>query len=755
MPGIPNPGMQAQAPQAPQQQGAPEGYQAPSPSSYESEDKPIVRALSRALQRANLAEDLDEDQLMEMGDWAKRGFDLDKGSRSEWEMDYQKSLEQAMQVVKHRTFPWRNSSNIKFPILSIAAMQFSARAYPTLIPSDRQVVKRKVMGYDADGQKARKGEMLSFFMSWQIMEYMECWEEDMDKLLIMLPIVGTVFKKVWWDFERECPKSELVSAYDLVVNYWAKDIASAERKTHVRHFTKREVMEKINAGLFLDVLDKLGDPSATNLQTRDEITKLNAPTAEGEDTPYAFGEMHTFYDVDGDDYPEPVIITFDIDSGLVLRVAARYEADDVKTTADGKLLRIDPSEHFVQFGMFPNPAGGCYSVGFGTVLGPLNESVDTVINQLIDSGTLANLQGGWMSKGLKVKQGDYHFQPGEWKAVNGVVDDLRKGILPHQYKEPSSVLFQLLGMLIHTSRELASVSDTMTGKMPGQNTPAYTTREVTEQGMKVFTACYKRVFNGMTQEFRRLYRLNRIHMEEGEVMRILDTPDAAGLFDIEIDDVVPAADPGAMSSASKSQKAQQFAQLLQLGAINRQAGLKKILEYEEIPLTPELIAPPEPPPPDPKVEMEKQKLQAEMQMKQQDAQMKQQEHQMEMQKMQMELQIKQQELEIEKQMMQMKLQFEQAKLKLEMHKLGIQMQGEQQKAQMDMAHRQQDMALSQREHDMFIEQSETSHVQTMEQGDADHSAKMKQTQEKEKLAATKQNRVGGVATKPDNRGDSK
>ena len=729
MPGSPNPGMQTQAPQGPQpyQQPAQPGQQPiqqPSPSAYDEQNKPIVRALSRALQKANLAEDLDEDELNELGDWAKRGYDSDKGSRSEWEQDYQKWLEQAMQVAKTKNFPWVNASNVKFPILSIAAMQFSARAYPTLVPSDRQVFKRKVVGYDADGQKARKGEMLSYFMSWQIMEYMKGWEEDMDRLLIMLPIVGTVFKKIWWDFERECPKSELVSAYDLVVNYWAKDICSAERKTQVRRFTKRQIMEKINAGLFLDVLDKLGEPSGEELPTRDEISKLNAPSEDREDTPYAFGEMHCFYDVDGDEYPEPVIITFDLVSGLVLRVAARYEADDVKTTADGKLLRIDPSEHFVQYGMFPNPTGGCCSVGFGTVLGPLNDSVGTIINQLIDSGTLANMQGGWMSKGLKIKQGDTSFRPGQWQQVNGVMDDLRKGVLPHQYKEPSNVLFQLLGMLVHTSRELASVSDTMTGKMPGQNTPAYTTREVTEQGMKVFTACYKRVFSGMTQEFRRLYKLNRIHMEEGEVMRILDTPDAVGLFDIEIDDVVPAADPAAMSAASKSQKAQQFMQLLQQGAINRKAGLMKVLEYEEVPLTPELLAPLEPPPPDPKVEMEKQKFQSELQMKEK-------EHQFKLEEMQTKLQMERDQLAIEKEKMQMELQ-------LEREKLGI----EQQKNQMELQKAQTDLQLSQQQADQKSLMMQKEHNLGLEHMKESHKAEMQMTQEKVNAKKKKKRSVG-------------
>lgn len=705
-----------------------------SPSSYDPNTSPVTAALTKALHKANLANDMDDEELVKLGEWCKRGYEADKNSRGEWEDEYDKSLKQAMQVAESKNFPWPKASNVKFPILSIAAMQFSARAYPTLIPSDGQVVKHRVLGNDMEGQKARKAEQLSLFMSWQIMCQMDRWEEQMDKLLIMLPITGTVFKRVWWDLERNVPRSELITAYDLVVNYWAKSLKQAERKTHLRYFSAREVQEKINAGLFCDILDDLGNPNTAGLKIKDDVSKLSAPTSVGEDTPYLIGDMHTFYDVDGDDYPEPVIVTFHIGTGKVLRVAARYEADDIKVNEEGKLLRIEPCEHFIKYGMFPNPTGGFYDVGFGTVLGPLNEAVDTLINQLIDSGTLANMQGGWMSKSLRTKQGDQHFRPGEWKQVNATLDDLKKGILPHQYKEPSMVLFQLLGMLTTTSRELASVSELMTGKMPGQNTPAYTTRESAEQGMKVFTACYKRVFNAMAEEFKLLYYLDRIYMEPSEVVRILDAPDAGQIFETDIDDVVPAADPQAMSAAAKAQKAQQFQQLIQMGAINRKAGLRKIMEYEEIPLTPDLLAPMEPPPPDPKMQMEQQKLQAEMQMMQQ-------EHQFKMQEMQMELQIKRQELEIEKQKAQLEMQIEQARLQVEMQKLGLKVKAAQQDAQIKAVQGQQQLQLSQVEHDQAVEQAEVSHGMEMEHGQAAHAAKMKQAKEAQKNAA---NRPGGA-----------
>ena len=287
-------------PQQPAQPPQPAPQAAPRDQDYSK--SPVVAALTKALHKANLADDMDEEELTALGEWAKRGYDADKNSRGEWEQAYDKSLNQAMQVAETKNFPWPRASNVKFPILSIAAMQFSARAYPTLVPSDGQVVKQRVIGNDMEGQKARTAEQLGLFMSWQIMCQMERWEEQMDKLLIMLPISGTVFKKIWWDLERNRPKVELVTAYDLVVNFWAKDLKSAERKTQLRQFSKREIQEKINAGIFCDVLEEMGGPNVADLKTRDDVTKLNAPTSTGDDTPYLIGEMHTFYDVDGDDY---------------------------------------------------------------------------------------------------------------------------------------------------------------------------------------------------------------------------------------------------------------------------------------------------------------------------------------------------------------------------------------------------------------------------------------------------------------------
>jgi len=376
-------------------------------------------------------------------------------------------------------------------------------------------------------------------------------------------------------------------------------------------------------------------------------------------------------------------------------------------------------EYFTKFPFIPNPDGGFYDIGFGLLLGPINESVNTIINQLIDSGHMASLGGGWISKGLRIKQGNHKFSPNEWKQVDATLDDIKKGIFPLPVREPSNVLFQLLGSLIQSSKELASVAEIFTGKMPGQNTPAYTTRETVEQGMKVFTAIYKRVYRALALEFKKLYRLNQIYMEPQVSVSVLDTPTGAQDFQGPADDIVPAADPSAASMTDKMAKAQGLGQLVQLG-LDRMAVVKRILEAMEIPNTEELM-PKQPAQPPPEV----QKAQMEMQMKQQEmqqqSQMKQQEHQLKMQEMQAKLEATMKELDLKMQHMQMELQLKANEMDMKLRQIQTQSVVDQQVNQQQM-----------------IQQGQ-AHQQKLEQGTAQHQQKMKQARETLTLKKGKSN----------------
>jgi chaperonin GroES len=584
----------------------------------------VNQKLVKYIDETNIAETLDEKELVTMGSDCSRGYKTDLDSRKAWEELLEKWTKLALQVAEKKSYPWREASNVKFPLLATAAMQFAARAYPSLVPSNGQVVKCKTYGFDRDGQKAERAERISRYMSYQLMEQMEEWEEDMDKLLLTLPIAGTVFKKTYFDSSKQRNKSCLVMPKNLVVNYWTKSIEDAERLTEIIPMTKRKLKEQQMLGLFLDV--ELGTPKGDSSRKEDTTHEMIEPELD-DTTPYTLLEQHTFLDLDKDGYAEPYIVTFEEETHKVLRIVARYTNEGLKVDEKGNLILIEPVQYYTKFGFVPNPDGGFYDIGFGRLLGPLNESVDTIINQLIDSGTLSNLQSGFLGKGLRIKVGEVRFAPGEWKTVNATGDDLKKQIFPMPVREPSAVLMNLLQYMITSGKELASVADIFVGKMPGQNTPATTTMASIEQGMKVFTAVYKRIYRSMTKEFRKLYLLNRQYANPEEYLDFLDEPITQNDFEGSENDISPAADPNASSSQEKQAKVQALGQLLQLQTINPMEFTKRYLEAFEVPAPEQLIAQPQqqqgPSPEEQQAMMEQEAAQQKMRMEEAKMQMRQ------------------------------------------------------------------------------------------------------------------------------------
>jgi chaperonin GroES len=357
----------------------PQQAEVPEPSDYmegpQETEEPKYR---KHIEAVNIAKDLDDDKLSEIGDEAKRGFDVDRQSRKEWEDDVKEWTKLAIQTREQKSYPWPKASNVKYPLLSTAAMQFAARAYPSLVPSDGKVVKAQVVGKDPTGQKQDKAQRVSTYMSYQLMREMYCWEEDMDKLLIMLPVVGTIFKKTYFDKLEDKPASTLVMPLNLVVNYWTKSLRETERISEIIEMSPRILKERQNADIFLDI----------DLENSTEVMRTgNAPPLD-DTTPFNLVEQHTYLDLDDDGYKEPYIVTFQMETGRVLRIVARYDETCIKTKSDGSLIRIEPIQYYTKFSFIPNPEGGFYDIGFGLLLSPLNESVNTLINQLIDSGTI-------------------------------------------------------------------------------------------------------------------------------------------------------------------------------------------------------------------------------------------------------------------------------------------------------------------------------------------------------------------------------
>lgn len=592
------------------------------------------KPLAAMLESINIAESLDEAQLLKIGRDAFAGYDLDEQSRMDWVKHVDEWTKLAKQTVEPKTYPWVGAANVKYPLLSTAAMQFAARAYPSLVPSNGKIVHAKPLGKDPDGAKTEIAEAVSTFMSVQLMQDMYGWEEDMDKLLIMLPILGTMFKKTYWDSLNEENCSHLVMPKNLVVNHWARNLCDAERISEIIEMSPRKLKERQQSGLWLDL--DLGRAPQPLLNTV-------GPSVVDDTTPYTFIEQHTFLDLDDDGYKEPYIVTFHKESKKVVRIVARFDETTIKQGPDGKIHKIDPIQYYTKFGFIPNPDGGFYDIGFGVLLGPINESVNTLINQLLDSGHLSTLQSGFIGKGLRIRMGDNRFTPGEWKAVNSTGTDLKQQIVPLPTKEPSNVLFQLMGSLITSGKELASVAEIFVGKMPGQNTPATTTMATIEQGMKVFTAVYKRLYRSLTEEFLKIARLNYLYLNPNTEVQDLGIMINPMDFNPEAHKIYPGADPTAVSQTEKLLKAQGLMELLPTGVLDPVKVVQRILDAQEQPNWQDLLNPQVAqtgqiqPPPDPKM--------LEMQMK----------SQMEGQKIQLQSQAQQHKMQLEERSKQVQL----------------------------------------------------------------------------------------------------
>ena len=538
--------------------------------------------IEELLRSPNIAEDMDSEELSSLGFRLMDEINLDLTSRLDWEERNERASKLALQVVEKKTFPWPGASNVKFPLITIAAMQYHSRAYPALI-SNNEVVKCKVYGKDDDGEMHKRADRISRHMTYQVMEEDEGWEENTDKTLLVQAIAGTAIKKSYFDPVRGHNVSELVLPNDFVVNYYTKSIAESPRVSHRILLSSNDLHERQVRGVFLKVEDEV-QPSLPNVsmltQAKEDAQGVRQQSGDP-DTPYEFFETHFWHDFDEDGYKEPYIAYIRRDTGKIYRIVARYFEDSIEYH-NGEIIRIKPEQYFTKYGFVPSPDGGFYDLGFGVLLGPTNDSVNTIVNQLIDAGTMSVTGGGFLGRGVKIKGGDYTFKPHEWKRVDSTGDDLRANIFPLPIREPNGVSFQLLQLLINYGERIAGATDMMTGVSPGQNTPAETSRNVVEQGMKVFNGIYKRTWRAMKEEFQKLYRLNQLYLPSepvefeynNEVQFVL--PDD---YSMDMKLVKPAADPNVVSDSQRQMQAQAVLQLAQSsGGFNMYEVQKRYLD---------------------------------------------------------------------------------------------------------------------------------------------------------------------------------
>lgn len=558
----------------------------------------------------NLVDEVPQDLLAALGTKCKQEYDLDVTSRAKWVEDSKKAMDLAMQVAETKQYPWPRASNVIYPLMTTASVQFAARAYPAII-AGQNVVKGVVVGSDKGipliqngqfvpdpqtgqiawqvppGAKRVRANKIGEHMSYQLLFEQPEWEPETDKLLHLLPIIGCAFRKTYHDPSKGRNVSILVPAINVVIQYFAKSLETAPRITEEVYLYPLEIEESERAGIFRPI----------NYTIPSDNPRANM---NDDDAPQIFLEQHRYVDFDEDGYAEPYVVTVHKETQQIVRIVARYDDECIKLGPDEVIRKIDPIQYYTKYDFLPNPDGGIYGVGFGQLLRPINEAANTTLNMLIDAGHLANTGGGFIGKGLSMHSGTLRFVPGEYKAVNVAGATIKENVVPLEFPGPSATLFQLLGTLIEAGKDIASVKDVLTGEQKDANIPATTTLALIEQGLKVFTAIYKRIYRSLKSELDKLYRLNRIHLDDvtgyqvGDEWRIVGREDYAKGGGVQ-----PISDPTMVSDMQKLGRAQFLLGFAMDPMFNGMEIRKRVLDAAMIERPDDLLN--LNPPPDPKL----------------------------------------------------------------------------------------------------------------------------------------------------------
>ncbi len=548
----------------------------------------------------NLAEFLGEDYLGEISSDLRASYEDDMESRSEWEETYTKGLDQLGVKYEERSQPFEGASGVTHPLISESVTQFQAQAYKELLPAVGPV-QTQVLGMQ-DAAREEQASRVKDFMNYQIMEVMEEFDPDMDQLLFYLPLSGSCFKKIYFDEAKQRAVSKFVPAQDLVVSYAASDLHTAARVTHVLRMDANELRKMQIAGFYRDVEVSKYDEEED--EVRQKINSIQGTSKGYTDEVYTILEMHVSLDLEGfeDMSPDgeptgialPYIVTIDEGSGKVLSIRRNFEEN-------AGLAK--KQQYFVHYKFMPGL--GFYGFGLIHMIGGLGRAATSILRQLIDAGTLANLPAGFKARGVRVRNDDEPLQPGEWRDIDAPGGNIRDAIIPLPYKEPSATLGQLLGTLVENGRRFVSLADQQTSNM-NQEAPVGTTVALLERGMKVMSAIHKRLHYSQKNEFRVLARIFRDNLPQEYPYDVAggDRTVMAADFDGRVD-VIPVSDPNIFSMAQRVTLAQTQLQLAQSNpqVHNLHAAFRRMYQALEVQNIDEILPPPPKPQPlDPLIE---------------------------------------------------------------------------------------------------------------------------------------------------------
>ena len=492
----------------------------------------------------NLAEDMSDETLQRMSNQLLDDYKKDRVSRKDWETSYTNNLD--LLGIKHTemTRPFKGSASVTHPLLSEAVTQFQAQAYKELLPSQGPV-RTRVLGME-DNEKINQAQRVQDFMNYMITEEMEEYTPEFDQLLFYLALAGSAFKKVYYDEVMQRAVSKFIPAEDLVVPYYASDLLECERITHVIKMGENEILKKQAAGFYRDVELKPTASGPTEIEKKYQELEGVTPST---DKQYSYSVLEMHVDCNLEEFENtnsekevkvPYIITIDEGSGEVLSIYRNYDmADETKKR----------KEYFVHFKFLPGL--GFYGFGLTHMIGGLSRTATQSLRQLLDAGTLSNLPAGFKSRGIRIRDDDQPFQPGEFRDVDAPGGNIKDQFQILPFKEPSATLYQLMGFVVQAGQKFAAITNMDTGN-DMQNRAVGTTVSLLERGSRVMSAIHKRCYYSMRREFRLLSKVFGTYLPPIYPYSVYGADQAVKQTDFDDRvDVIPVADPNIMSMAQR------------------------------------------------------------------------------------------------------------------------------------------------------------------------------------------------------------
>tara|TARA_R100001440_G_scaffold68_2_gene188 strand:- start:1208 stop:3535 length:2328 start_codon:yes stop_codon:yes gene_type:complete len=493
---------------------------------------------------SNLANDMSEDVLQRMSNRLLDDYKKDRVSRKDWETSYTNNLDLLGLNQREMTRPFRGSASVTHPLLSEAVTQFQAQAYKELLPSQGPV-RTRVLGRE-DNEKINQAQRVQDFMNYMITEEMEEYTPEFDQLLFYLALAGSAFKKVYYDEVMQRAVSKFVPAEDLVVPYYATDLTDCERITHVIKMGENEILKKQQAGFYRDVELKPTSKGPTDIEKKYQELEGITPSA---DKQYSFSILEMHVDCNLEEFEMqnsekqvkvPYIVTIDEGSGQILSIYRNYDIGDPLKKR---------KEYFVHFKFLPGL--GFYGFGLTHMIGGLSRTATQSLRQLLDAGTLSNLPAGFKSRGIRIRDDDQPFQPGEFRDVDAPGGNIKDQFQILPFKEPSATLYQLMGFVVDAGQKFAAITNMDVGN-DMQNRAVGTTVSLMERGSRVMSAIHKRCYYSMRREFRLLSKIFATYLPPIYPYSVYGADRAVKQTDFDDRvDVIPVADPNIMSMAQR------------------------------------------------------------------------------------------------------------------------------------------------------------------------------------------------------------